>query len=198
MIRMCSMVCLCLSVVDRRCVENHHEASSPSEKLRTQFKLSKINFRNILLLSTFLLITVVTCRAKLTKECLVDYLKFRGVNDEAFDSIEAYSGDPGACSDEVKNKVKQIYETTRSRMESHIKQQPHADCAMKKVENESFENLLLKAEAIDLKGVGLKFWKISSKRSKVAELEDKAQEIVNNALIECKGNEILLSENFFL
>lgn len=131
--------------------------------------------------------TLVTCQAKLSKECLVDYLKFRGVNDESFQSIDAYSGDPGTCTDDVKAKVKEIYETVRSKMESHIKQQPHADCAMKQVESESFENILLRAEVIELKGVGLKFWKISSKKSRIEELQKQAQEVIDNALIDCKG-----------
>jgi len=140
-----------------------------------------------LLISTVLLATIVTCHGKLTVECLVDYLKFRNVNDDAFSSIEAYSGDPGTCSNDVKAKVNQIYGVARSKMESNIKQKPYADCVMKQVEGESYESLVLKADAIEMKGVGLKFWKISSKNSKIEELRKKAQEIVDNAFILCKG-----------
>lgn len=130
---------------------------------------------------------VATTHAKLTVECVVDYLKFRNIQDEAFNSVEAYSGDPGTCSDNVKAKVKEYYENARSKMESHIKQRPYADCTMKEVEGEAYENLLLKAEAIELKGVGIKFWKISSKKSRVEEIQRKAQEIVDNGIIKCKG-----------
>jgi hypothetical protein len=125
--------------------------------------------------------------AKLTKECLVDYLKFRNVNDEAFDSIDAYTGDPGTCTDEIKTKVGEIYSLARSKMEANFKQKPYADCAMKDVESEEYQNILLKAEAIELKGVGIKFWKLGSKKSKVEELQKNAQEIVDTALINCKG-----------
>lgn len=125
----------------------------------------------------------------MTVECVVDYLKFRNVQDDAFDSVDAYSGDAGTCSDNVKAKVKEFYENARSKMESNFKQRPYADCSMKDVEagGKVYENLLLKAEAIELKGVGLKFWKISSKKSKIEELQTKAQEIVDNAIIMCKG-----------
>lgn len=146
-----------------------------------------INFRFILLISTLVVSAVITCQAKLTIECLVDYLKFRNVNDDAFDSVEAYSGDPGTCSNDVKTKVNEIYGAARSKMELNFKQKPYADCAMKQVEGESYESLILKAEAIELKGVGLKFWKINSKKSKVEDLQKKAQEIVDDALIRCKG-----------
>lgn len=127
------------------------------------------------------------CHAKLTKECLVDYLKFRNVNDDAFNSIDAYSGDPGTCSDAVKAKITEIYSLVRSRMESNFKQKPYVDCAMKDIEVEAYENLLLKAEAIELKGVGIKFWKLGSKKTKIEELQQKAQDIVDGALIKCKG-----------
>lgn len=129
----------------------------------------------------------MSCNAKLTKECLVDYLKFRNVNEDAFDGVEAYTGDPGTCSNDVRSKINDIYGVIRSKMESNFKQKPYADCAMKEVETESYENFLLTVEAIELKGVGLKFWKISSKNAKIEELQRNAQEIVDNALIKCKG-----------
>lgn len=134
-----------------------------------------------------MLSTLVQCQAKLTIECLVDYLKFRNVHDEVFDSVEAYSGDPGSCSDAVKQKVREIHGVARSKMESNFKQKPYADCVMKSIETETYESLVLKAEAIDLKGVGLKFWKISGKNAKIEELQKKAQDIVDDALIRCKG-----------
>lgn len=129
----------------------------------------------------------INCQAKLSKECLVEYLKFRNVNDEAFDSVEAYSGDPATCASDVKAKVDENYGIARSKMESNFKQNPYTDCAMRDVETEAYENLLLHAEAIELKGVGMKFWKISSKKSRIEELQRKAQEIVDSALIKCKG-----------
>lgn len=134
-----------------------------------------------------LLIHIIACHAKLKIECLVDYLKFRNVRDDAYESVDAYTGDPGTCADEVKTKISDIYGAARSKMETHIKQRPYADCAMKDVENEAYENLLLKAEAIEMKGVGLKFWKLSSKKSKVEELQRQAQDIVDTAIIKCKG-----------
>lgn len=129
----------------------------------------------------------INCQAKLSKECLVEYLKFRNVNDEAFESVEAYSGDPATCASDVKAKVDENYGIARSKMESNFKQNPYTDCAMKDVETEAYENLLLHAEAIELKGVGMKFWKISSKKSRIEELQRKAQEIIDSALIKCKG-----------
>lgn len=134
-----------------------------------------------------ILLLVISCQAKLKLECLVDYLKFRNASDDALSSVESYSGDPATCADDVRAKVEEIYGVTRSKMDSNIMQKPHADCAMKYIENESYENLLLKAEAIDMKGVGLKFWKISSKNSMVEDYKKKAQEIVDAAFIRCKG-----------
>lgn len=130
---------------------------------------------------------ILTCHAKIKLECLVDYLKFRNVQEDFFDSVEAYSGDPGKCTDDVKAKVAEFYGTVRSKMEANFKQKPYSDCAMMEVENESYENLLLRADAIEMKGVGLKFWKLSSKKSKVEELQTKAQDIVDSAIIKCKG-----------
>lgn len=132
-------------------------------------------------------LAVASCRAKLTKECLVDYLKFRNVNDDAFSSIDAYTGDPGTCADAVKAKVGDIYSLVRSKMEANFKQKPYADCAMKDIETEGYQNLMLKAEAIELKGVGIKFWKLGSKKTKIEELQKEAQEIVDAAIIKCKG-----------
>lgn len=130
---------------------------------------------------------VIACHAKLKLECLVDYLKFRNVRDDAYESVEPHSGDPSTCSDEVMAKVSSFYGAARAKMEAHIKQKPYVDCAMKDVENETYENLMLKAEAIEMKGVGLKFWKVSSKNSKVEELRRQAQDIIDSAIIKCKG-----------
>ena len=58
---------------------------------------------------------------------------------------------------------------------------------MTEIETEEYQNILLTAEAIELKGVGLKFWKIGSKKSRVEELRNQAQDLVDTALIKCKG-----------
>lgn len=137
---------------------------------------------------TSLLVLVAASQAKLTKECLVDYLKFRNVHDEVFDSIDAYDGDPGTCSADVKAKINDIYGVARSKMEKHIRQKPYADCAMQEVEGDAYETLMLTAEVVDMKGVGIKLWKISSKNKRIEQLQAKAQEIVDSALIKCKGH----------
>lgn len=155
--------------------------------IHLNFASPAVYFRGIVIVSTVLLALAGSCHAKLTKECLVDYLEFRHVQDDSFDSIDSYSGDPGTCSDEVRAKVNDIYGVTRSKMDAHIKQKPYADCVMRDIENEKYENLLLKAEVIEMKGVGIKFWQISSKNSRVEELKRQAQELVDNALIKCKG-----------
>jgi hypothetical protein len=143
--------------------------------------------RQILVHIALAALLLQNCQAKLKVECLVDYLKFRNVNDDAFSSVDAYTGDPGTCTDEVKAKIETFYSTARSKLELNFRQKPYADCAMKEIEGESYENLLLKAAAVELKGVGLKFWKISDKNARVKDLEAKAQEIVDGALIKCKG-----------
>lgn len=134
-----------------------------------------------------LFVLVIACHAKLTKECLVDYLKSKNVNDDAFESVDRFSGDAATCMLDVQKKINEIYGVTRSKMLSNFKQKPHADCAMREVEDEMYEGFMLTAEVIDMKGVGLKFWKLSSKNAKIEELHGKAQEIVDNALIKCKG-----------
>lgn len=120
-------------------------------------------------------------------ECVVDFLKFRNVNDDSFTSVENFSGNPTTCTDEVKEKIETFYADARSKLEQNFRQKPYADCVMQEIKGENYENLLLKATAIELKGVGLKFWKISEKNSRVKDLEGKAQEIVDGALIKCNA-----------
>jgi hypothetical protein len=153
----------------------------------SEFKYFSWCFRSIYLVFVFASATFLSANAKLTKECLTDFLKFRNVQDEAFESIDNYSGDPGTCTSDVKAKINEIYGLERSKMESHIKKKPHADCAMREIEKESYENLLLTAEVIELKGVGLKFWKLSGKKSRIEELQKQAQDMADNALIMCQG-----------
>lgn len=132
-------------------------------------------------------ILIKSCEAKLKLECVVDFLKFRHVSDDSFGTVDNFSGNPTTCSDEVKEKIQSFYATARSKLEANFRQKPYADCAIKEIEGEMYENLLLKATAIDLKGVGLKFWKLSDKNARIKDLEEKAQEIVDGALIKCKG-----------
>lgn len=143
--------------------------------------------RNLLLLSIISIILTRACYAKLTLECVVDFLKYRHVDDDTFSSVADYIGDPGTCTDEVKAKIEDFYETARAKMEVNFRQKPFADCALKEVQGEIYENLLLKATAVELKGVWWKIWKISSKNSRIKDLEDKAQELLDSALIKCKG-----------
>jgi hypothetical protein len=143
--------------------------------------------RNLLLLSTIVIIFTRASDAKLTLECVVDFLKFRHVDDDSFSSVGEFTGDPGTCSDEVKAKIEDFYENARSKMENNLRQKPFAECALKDVQGELYENLLLKALAIELKGVGWKVWKISSKNTRIKDLEDKAQEMLDSALIKCRG-----------
>ncbi|CRK88712.1 CLUMA_CG002659, isoform A [Clunio marinus] len=143
--------------------------------------------KRILLCLGLFLVLSKRCEGKLTKECLADYLKFSNIHDDILDSIDPYTGDPVTCSNDIRLKIADFYGETRSKMESNFKQKPYADCAMGEIETERYKNILLNAEVIELKGVGLKFWKISSKNSKIEELKKQAQNIVENALIKCKG-----------
>jgi hypothetical protein len=68
-----------------------------------------------------------------------------------------------------------------------MRQKPYVDCTIKEFRGELYENLLLKATAIELKGTGWKFWKVSQKNSRIKDLEEKAQDMVDSALIKCKG-----------
>jgi len=130
---------------------------------------------------------LLVVEAKLTTECLVDYLKFRNISDDALASVDQYAGQPSVCADDVKAKVRDIYGEARMKIESDGRQKPYADCVLKEIEGDTYESLMLKATAIDMKGVGLKFWKISGKNTKVEELKKKAQEVVDGAIIKCKG-----------
>lgn len=130
-----------------------------------------------------------TTFAKLSKECLVDYLKFRNVHDEIFSSVDSYSGEPTKCTNDVKNKINEIHDYAQSKLEANFQKKPYANCAMTKVRaNENYQNTMLIAEVVELKGVGIKFWKIGSKNSKIEELQKQAQEILDNAFIDCKSH----------
>lgn len=130
-------------------------------------------------------ISIVCARPSL--ECLADYLKFRNVHDNSFNSVEPYTGPPSKCTDDLRAEINDIYRETRMKIESNFLQKPYVDCAIENVEGEIFENIKLKALAIDLKGVGLKFWKISAKNAKIDDINRKAQEMVDDAIIKCKG-----------
>lgn len=130
---------------------------------------------------------VNACYASLTLECLVDFLKFRNVNDDSFASAPAFAGDAGVCSDDVKNKILQFYANARTKMEVNFMQKPYIECALKNFQGELYENLLLKATAVELKGVGWRLWNTSQKNSRIKDLEKKAQDMVDAALIKCRG-----------
>lgn len=144
-------------------------------------------------------VLIVTCQAKLTKECLVDYLKKHQVSDSTFDSIDAYNGDQATCTREVKTKIDEIHSTTRVQLDTNPNLKPYADCVMRGTNNEQFENFLLQAEAVEMKGVGLKFWKIGSKNDKVTGLTTKAQDILDKAIESCRqkmGNGVFFDTYF--
>lgn len=132
-------------------------------------------------------VLVNSCYASLTLECLVDFLKFRNVNDDSFALAPAYAGDAEVCSNEVKVKIREFYENARGKMDANFMQKPYIECAMKDFQGELYENLLLKALAIQLKGVGWRLWKTGQKNSRIKDLEDKAQDMVDGALIKCRG-----------
>lgn len=123
----------------------------------------------------------------MTLECVVDFLKFRNVNDDLFSSVAAFTGESETCSNENKVKIAEFYTNARAKMETNLKQKPYAECALKDFQGELYENLLLKATAIELKGVGWKFWKAGQKNTRIKDLEDKAQEMVDASLIKCRG-----------
>jgi hypothetical protein len=110
------------------------------------------------------------------------------VDDDIFASVDAYTGNPSECADNVKEKIASFYTLTRTKLEANSRQKPYADCVIGEItNNEGYQNLMLKATAIELKGVGLKFWKISNKNARVKDLETKAQDIVSDAIVKCKG-----------
>lgn len=143
--------------------------------------------RNFFLLGIISIALVHACYAKLSVECVVDFLKDRSVDDDFFASIGDFSGDASTCTNEVKSKISEFYMNARAKMEANFLQKPYTECVMKDVQGELYENMLLKATAIGLKGVGWKFWKTGQKNSRIQDLENKAQEMVNSALIKCKG-----------
>lgn len=127
---------------------------------------------------------------KIKLECLAEYLESRNVTDELFESVDKNRSDPITCTNNIKTKINYFHNQIQNQMEMNYLQRPHADCAMGKIiGSENFELFKLHALFVDEKGVGLKFWKYNSKKSKVDSLELQAKEIVDDAIIECKGHD---------
>lgn len=144
-------------------------------------------FSRFFLLFFISLFLVQFCSTELTVECLADYLKFNNVSDDTFDKTIKNSGDI-QCSENIRSKVDSIHGEIQSKIESNLLQSPYSDCIMKEIRGQKeFELNKLHAIYVDKKGIGLKFWKYNSKKSKIEELENNAQEVINSAIIECKG-----------
>lgn len=126
---------------------------------------------------------------KVKLECLADYLKSRNVTDEQFESVTDKQSDRLTCNNNVKTKINDFHNEVQYQMETNNLQKPYADCAINKViASESYELAKLHALFVDEKGIGLKFWKYNSKKSKVDALEAQAREVVDDAIIDCKGH----------
>lgn len=166
-------------------------------RLRSSIKIhnSYINcFSRTFCVLIVLIVIVKYTRAdsskKIKLECLADYLKSRNVADELLESFGKNSTDPLTCTNNIKSKINDFHNEIQYQMETNYLQRPHADCAMGKIIGaESFELSKLHALFVDEKGIGMKFWKYNSKKSKVESIEFQAKEIVDNAIIECKGHD---------
>lgn len=127
---------------------------------------------------------------KIKLECIVDYLKSRNVIDELFDSVTDKPTDSLSCSNNVKTKINEFHNEVQHQMETNQLQQSYSDCAIHKViADESFELAKLHSLFVSEKGIGLKFWKYNSKKSKIEALELQARDVVDDAIINCKGHQ---------
>lgn len=129
-----------------------------------------------------------TSEAKLSVECIVDYLKFKHFDTEYFSSVDKYNGNPTDCTNDIRLQNEIFYNDVRTKLNNHIAQKEYADCVVKEVRAESqFENYNLAALGAELKGVGLKFWKSGDKNKYIQNNKNKALEYENNGLINCQG-----------
>jgi hypothetical protein len=135
-----------------------------------------------------LIIALQKCEAKLSVECVVDYLKFRHFDVNYFSSVGTFNGNPSACSDDIRSQVEAIYYDEREKLNRHAVKAEHTECVIKEIKTtEDFESRKLAAFAANLKGVGLKFWKSGDKNKYIEKNNKEAQDLEDNAFVKCQG-----------
>ena len=144
--------------------------------------------RGLLFLQILLIFSFSKSDAKLTVECIVDYLKFKHFDTEYFSSVDKYTGNPSDCTDDIRSQNELFYSEVRTKFSNHVVRKEYADCVVKEVRAETqFENYRLAALGAEMKGVGLKFWKTGDKNKYIEQNKNKALEYENNGLINCQG-----------
>ncbi|KAL7025890.1 hypothetical protein ACKWTF_013682 [Chironomus riparius] len=144
--------------------------------------------RELLLVQILLIFSFHKSDAKLTVECIVDYLKFKHFDTDYFSSVNKYDGNPTDCTNEIRSQNENFYNEVRTKFTNHVARKEYADCAVKEVKAETqFENYRLAALGAEMKGVGLKFWKSGDKNKYIQENQNKALELENNGLVNCQG-----------
>lgn len=124
-----------------------------------------------------------------TIECLVNYLKTQKVTDDYFDSVDVLPKNKiNDCKLAIMNAVEEIEDD----FFKHHSKDPDVQCAYDDCcHNKAYQNLKLKAEALDRVQVFWKFWNYYQKETKIDELKEKTMELAERSFVKCK-----ISNNF--
>lgn len=134
-------------------------------------------------------------------ECLVNYLKTQKVTDEYFDSVDELPRNKKTdCELAIMNAIEDIEddffeEQGKGSSKGAYVQCAYSDCC----DNKAYQNLKLKAEALDRVQAFWKFWNYFQKGSQIDELKEKTMRMIDKAIVKCKiSNEFgnLFDSNF--
>lgn len=104
-----------------------------------------------------------------------------------FSSVDKYTGNPSDCTDNIRTKIEEFLNEVRTKLNNHAVKKHYTECVVKEIKTDIYENHRLAALAADMKGIGIKFWKIGDKNKYIETNQMKAQEVEDNALIKCQG-----------
>ncbi|CAO1317639.1 unnamed protein product [Diamesa tonsa] len=109
------------------------------------------------------------------------------MGDEYFSSVDALLQDQKTtCEKSMKKKIVEIYTAFYN---SNKEKRSTVSCAARDFEGKTYENLVLKADAMDKVQSGWKFWNYYQKGSKKDALNEEVKKIQDRSIIRCKSSE---------
>lgn len=105
-------------------------------------------------------------------ECLVDHLKAVGRDDECFNSVGKYNGEPYDCDETIKKILNVKFEDTEKRISNLF--DDSVSCVMEELKNNGFyKNEIYLAEVLEHTKISWKFWMYFGRKSRLIDIETK-------------------------
>lgn len=123
-----------------------------------------------------------------TTECLVDYLKTQRVTDEYFNSVdELPRNKKDDCKFAIENAIENIEDDFFEEHSSGLNKDEFVQCTYSDCcDNKAYQNLKLKAKALDRVQAFWKFWNYFQKGNKIDELKEITKKMADEAVVKCK------------